>query len=196
MLYLGYEFYTYGALYPSLFPGGVRILGRWCSTTYTETKETLYSVPILLLVILYTHQRYPISGFLLFQSPLFIPPSYHRPPPPLSPPSPLPPPVQFPPFPTTAVLTVPPASSMLTCTVPESVASKYNAWTYYAFAECKSPSDRTPPPLSSPLLRCNHISRPTSAVLATPSVSAPLVPGKTPGPIPYRGNHPCVCTKQ
>ena len=35
----------------SMCPNGVRIVGQWCSTSCTEVKETLYSVPIWLITL-------------------------------------------------------------------------------------------------------------------------------------------------
>ena len=45
----------------SLCPIGVRIVGWWCYIPCTESKETLYYVPIWFIALLCIHYRCPIS---------------------------------------------------------------------------------------------------------------------------------------
>ena len=93
-------------------PDGVHIVGRWCSTPCTEAKETLYSVPILWIMLNST--RYPcfIPGGFYFNTSCNIP-DYPLPPPPPPPPYPLPLSDQWPPVTTTTNPPMPPDSSPL-----------------------------------------------------------------------------------
>ena len=96
---------------------GVRVVGRWCSTPWTEAKYTLDSVPIWFGVLLCTRCSCPRSGSLPFQPPSFILPAHPRPPPPPLYPFPLP--GHFLPVRTTASPPAPPYSSLPHCTGPE-----------------------------------------------------------------------------
>ena len=50
----------------ALFPNGVRIVGKWCSTPCTEANETLDYVPILLVTLRCTFYRCPSPGVFRF----------------------------------------------------------------------------------------------------------------------------------
>ena len=56
-------------LYPC--PNDMRILGRWCSITCTDAKETLDSVPIWLITLRFNCYRCPIPGVFRFNPPLY-----------------------------------------------------------------------------------------------------------------------------
>ena len=53
-------------IYRYLCLDGASIVGKWCSTPYTDSKEALYSVPIWFIAILCTRYCCPGSGGLLF----------------------------------------------------------------------------------------------------------------------------------
>ena len=90
-------------------------------------------------------------------------------------------------LPPSHIYLVPPTPSTLSHTGPESVASQYTEWPYYAFAECRFSLDQNLTPLSPPPLRYTPTYHPTSAVASTLSVVSPPVLGNPPGPVPYRG---------
>ena len=165
----------------------MRIVGCWCYTSCTDSKDTLDSVPILLIVLICTHYCCPNSGIPPFWSPSFTP-AFHPRLSPLTPsPSHLPQPGQFPHVPTKSSLPIPPDYSLPHCTGTELVVSQYTARSYSAFAKCRFLSDRTLPPLLSPPPSCTPIYCQTSSMTAFPSVSVPPGLGNSPVPIPCGG---------
>ena len=169
---------------------GVRIVSQWCSTPYTEAKETLDSVHICFSFLNFMRWCFPSYGVFRFNPPpLYITPDHPHPPP-------LPPlpstfllPGKLPTF-TTTTTTSPPMTLAYYPPPhigPESVTSKYIARPYSAFAKCRFLLAQTPLPLSLPLLRCTTTLCPSSAMEATPSVTASPGIRNLKVPIPFGG---------